>query len=88
MFTGDTILCGKLNQESRLGWTGAADYDQAVYVSTLIRLSTMYTDLILPGHGEICLKEGWRMLGGAYVKARLQLVTKASMGFSSAEMFR
>ena len=88
MFSGDTILCDKLNKESRLGWTGAVDYDQNKYLQTLIRLSEFNIDTLLPGHGEICLKEAWRMLGGAYVRARLELVTKPSAGFTSKEMFR
>lgn len=88
LFTGDTLLCDKLNTESMLGWTGAVDYNQDIYVNSLIRLSEMKADTILPGHGEICLDEGYRMLIGGYLRARLLLVTQPATYLKVDEMFR
>lgn len=88
LFTGDTVLHDKLCQESWLGWTGAVDYDQNAYVKSLIRMSEIQADIILPGHGETCLTEGNRMLVGAFLRARLLLTTQPVTDVKSENMFR
>lgn len=88
LFPGDTVLHDKLCQESRLGWTGAVDYNQELYVKSLMRLSEMQADVVLPGHGEACLTEGSRMLVGAFLRARLLLTTQPVTTVLSENMFR
>ena len=88
LFTGDTVLNGDLCQHSRLGWTGAIDYDQSKYISSLEKLSTEAADCVLPGHGELCLARGDRVLVGAWQKARLDLVTQPVRSFINGSSFR
>ncbi len=87
-FTGDTVLNGDLCQESELGWTGAVDYDQETYIRSLIKLSNLQADFVLPGHGELCLARGDRMLVGAYLRARLLLATQPNTPLRSDNCFR
>lgn len=88
LFTGDTVLNGDLCQTSRLGYTGGIDYSQEKYLETLEMLSVFEVDWVLPGHGEICLTRGDRVLVGAWQRARLDLATQPSMSFSSDDFFR
>lgn len=78
LFTGDTVLADKLCIESRVGWTGGVDYDEEQYVNTLKRLATAEADadVVLSGHGEICMKDGGRLMNGAFLRARLLLTTQ------------
>ncbi len=70
MFTGDTLLVTELCHKARPGWTGGIDYDEETYVSTLRSFAGMRTDMILPGHGEVCLHRGEVMCHGAWLIAR------------------
>lgn len=88
LFTGDTLLADRLCLRSALGWTGAADYDQESYVNSLLLLSRKKADLVLPGHGEICMKEGERLLAGGHLRARLQLLTQPSQKIETRNFFR
>lgn len=88
LFSGDTVLIGDQCQNSRLGWTGAVDYNQKKYIESLAKLSMVEADCILPGHGEICLERGDRVLVGAYQKARLELATQPSRNFADENLFR
>lgn len=78
LFTGDTVLADKLCIESMVGWTGGVDYDEVQYVNTLKQLAVedADADVVLPGHGEICMKDGGRLLNGAFLRARLLLTTQ------------
>lgn len=71
LFSGDTVLTGKLCQRSALGWTGGADFDREQYIGSLERISTLRADVLLPGHGEVCLRSADNLLVGAYLEARL-----------------
>ena len=88
LFTGDTVLADMLCRESRLGWTGGVDYDQDTYVQTLERLSHLAGDVVLPGHGEICMKDGNLLLAGAFLRARLQLTTQPVMKIETESFWR
>lgn len=88
LFTGDTVLNGDLCQESELGWTGAVDYDQETYIRSLTKLSNLQADFVLPGHGELCLARGDRMLVGAFLRARLLLSTQPSVPVRFDDYFR
>lgn len=76
MFTGDTILAERVCRQSRLGWSGGVDYCREQYMKSLERLAAMETDLLLPGHGELCLRDGTQMLIGAYLRGRLELANR------------
>ncbi len=76
MFTGDTVLADKLCQESMVGWTGGVDYNEAEYMESLRRLAQLEADVVLPGHGEVCMKDGGRLFNGAFLRARLLLATQ------------
>lgn len=88
MFTGDTVLADKLCQESMVGWTGGVDYDEAVYMESLRRLADLEADVVLPGHGEVCMKDGGRLLNGAFLRARLLLTTQPHTAAFADSMFR
>ena len=74
LFTGDTLLADMLCRRCALGWTGGVDYNREKYVNSLYMLSHRKADLVLPGHGEICMKDGSEFLGGGHLRARLELV--------------
>ena len=88
LFTGDTVLADKLCRESMVGWTGGADYDEHKYMESLIQLADMDADVVLPGHGEVCMKDGGRLLNGAFLRARLLLVTQPHVTLHTNSMFR
>lgn len=88
MFTGDTVLADMLCIQARLGWTGGVDYDQDTYVKTLEMLSHKEADVVLPGHGEICMRDGNLLLAGAFLRARLQLTTQPVMKIETETYWR
>ena len=48
LFSGDVI--GTLGY-GHFGWSGSIDFDKQVYIKTLLKLSTIDSDVMLPGHG-------------------------------------
>lgn len=88
MFSGDVLYGQRLNSLSMIGWTGSPDFNTDKLMESLKRLSYMYADIILPGHGDICLREGFRMLPGAYLRARLQIVTQPKLDLGTDDLFR
>ena len=88
LFTGDTVLADKLCQEGMVGWTGGADYDESKYIASLKMLADMDADVVLPGHGEVCMKDGGRLLNGTFLRARLLLTTHPHMNMNADSMFR
>lgn len=88
LFTGDTVLTEKLCRESALGWTGGVDYNQNTYFQSLTKISTMTADVVLPGHGEVCMRDAGELMNGAYLKARLLLMTKPSLNLMNENLFR
>ncbi|GHV37652.1 hydrolase [Spirochaetia bacterium] len=83
LFTGDTVLTGKLCQRAALGWTGGADFSWGQYTESLKQISTMKTDILLPGHGELCMWHADRLLVSAYQQARLLLAAGADRGLKT-----
>lgn len=88
LFTGDTVLADKLCQESMVGWTGGIDYDEYKYIKSLEKLAAMDADIVLPGHGEVCMKDGGRLLNGVYLRARLLLTTQPHVTIHTDSLFR
>ena len=60
LFTGDSLQPSGdalLNSVS-FGWQGDPRFDRKVLVESIIKLSKVKTDIILPGRGKPCLKNG------------------------------
>ena len=88
LFTGDTVLADKLCREGMVGWTGGTDYEEHQYMDSLKRLADMEADVVLPGHGEVCMKDGGRLLNGTFLRARLLFTTQPHVNINTASMFR
>lgn len=71
LFTGDVIRVGTNCEFAKLGWSGGIDYDQKVYFESLKKVKDLECDIILAGHFQPCLKDGFKILQNAYMKALL-----------------
>jgi glyoxylase-like metal-dependent hydrolase (beta-lactamase superfamily II) len=74
LFSGDTVLASKLCRHAALGWTGAVDFDRYRLYESLKKISSLEIDILLPGHGEICMNAASALLLDACVQARLKLI--------------
>ena len=64
LFTGDSLQpngCAIINEVS-LGWQGDPAFNKAAIVDSMMKLMRYKTDIILPGHGKICLCNGSEVL--------------------------
>jgi glyoxylase-like metal-dependent hydrolase (beta-lactamase superfamily II) len=71
LFTGDVVRVGTNCQFGKLGWSGGVDYDRAEYFRTLERILDLEADVILAGHFQPCMSDGWKILQDAYKVALL-----------------
>ena len=71
LFTGDVVRVGSNCESAKLGWSGGVDYDREAYMQTLARISKLEADVILAGHFQPCLKDGYKVLQNAYMRALL-----------------
>jgi hydroxyacylglutathione hydrolase len=71
LFTGDVVRVGANNETAMLGWTGAVDFDRAAYLRSLQRIARLDADVVLAGHFQPCLKDGYKLLADAYMRALL-----------------
>ncbi|GHU80839.1 MBL fold metallo-hydrolase [Clostridia bacterium] len=63
MFTGDALQPdGQQLEVVSLGWRGDVNFSGAAVVSSMMKLMELETDIILPGHGKICLRNGTSVL--------------------------
>ena len=63
MFTGDALQPdGTLLEKVTLGWQGDPAFSKKDIVDSMMKLIKYETDLILPGHGKICLRNGTKVL--------------------------
>ena len=63
LFSGDALQPGGAQlDEVGLGWPGDIGFDRAAIVDSMLKLMEYQTDMILPGHGKICLKNGTQLL--------------------------
>ncbi len=74
VFSGDVILLVKECHKVRFGWTGSLDYDQEAFIKSMQKISKVEADILLTGHGEVCLHEAYREFFGAWLRTRLDLV--------------
>ena len=93
IFTGDVIkikdqFSNVLQRNAKFGWSGGIDYDRDQYFKTIQKISNLEVDILLPGHGQICMIEGWEIFQDAYVEARLQWFNKPSMSLNKDSIAR
>lgn len=72
LFTGDVVNAGPYCRSALLGWEGGADFDRDVYFESVRRFSRLPCDLLLSGHYQLCMQDGWKILQGAYTTALTQ----------------
>jgi len=74
LFTGDALqIGGKYMDWVYFGWQGDPNFSRAAIVDSMYKLMAYHTDMILPGHGKVCLRNGDRMLVEAAQQAFLTL---------------
>jgi len=74
MFTGDALQPdGNLLEKVTLGWQGDPGFSRSDIVDSMMKLMKYETDMILPGHGRICLRNGTKVLRFAAQTAFLTL---------------
>ena len=74
LFTGDALQPdGIFLNDVSLGWQGDPAFSRADIVDSMMKLMKYETDLILPGHGKMCLRNGTKVLRQAAQRAFLTL---------------
>ena len=70
LFTGDMLqLDGIFLNSVNFGWMGDPLFNRDELVKSMIKLMKYTADIILPGHGRICLRNGTNLLLHAAKKA-------------------
>ena len=74
LFTGDSLQPDgtRLDQVS-FGWQGDVSFSREKIVTSMMKLVSCETDMVLPGHGKICLRNGTGLLRHAARNAFLTL---------------
>ena len=63
LFTGDALQPGgRMLGDVSFGWEGDATFCKNDIVKSMQKLKNQQADILLPGHGRICLRNGTRML--------------------------
>jgi glyoxylase-like metal-dependent hydrolase (beta-lactamase superfamily II) len=63
MYTGDALQPdGSLLEHVSFGWQGDPNFNRASIVESMLKLAQYETDMVLPGHGKVCLRNGTRVL--------------------------
>ena len=63
LFTGDALQPDGLFLENvSLGWQGDPNFNRRSIVESMVKLMDYETDMILPGHGKVCLRNGTQVL--------------------------
>ncbi|MDR2515079.1 MAG: MBL fold metallo-hydrolase [Christensenellaceae bacterium] len=74
LFTGDALQpSGWMFDEISFGWQGDPNFSRASICKSMLKLSRVECDLILPGHGSICLRDGSAILRQAARQAFLTM---------------
>ncbi len=70
LFTGDMLQpTGVYLNTYDFGWCGDPSYSRQITVESIMKLRDVKTDMILPGHGSICLRNGSALLKHAAQEA-------------------
>jgi glyoxylase-like metal-dependent hydrolase (beta-lactamase superfamily II) len=74
LFTGDALQPGggQLDDVS-FGWQGDLGFSREAIVSSMLKLAGREADMILPGHGKVCLRNGTEFLKFAAKQALLTM---------------
>lgn len=72
LFTGDVIGVTNDCRGASLGWEGSCDFNVQDYWNSLQKLAQCKCDWILPGHGQLCLQNGSKILQKAKGTALLK----------------
>jgi glyoxylase-like metal-dependent hydrolase (beta-lactamase superfamily II) len=74
LFTGDTLALDSAREFDNFtfGWQGDPAFDRTKVLASILKLRGYETDLVLPGHGKVCLRDGTALLNNA---ARAALLT-------------
>jgi len=74
LFTGDALQPdGNYMNAVTFGWQGDPSFDRKTVVESMMKLMNYETDLVLPGHGKVCLRNGSKLLRYAAQQAFLTL---------------
>ena len=65
-FTGDVLNVDHDCQGATLGWEGGIDYNREEFFNSIKRFSRFQCDIILPGHYQLCMQDGTRIMNDAY----------------------
>lgn len=74
LFTGDAVgYNSEIPELAILCWRGVDTYSSVAYRNTLIKMfQNLKPDILLGGHGNPCLSQGWKVLQLAYKKYLLE----------------
>ena len=74
LFTGDALQTdGRYFEVITFGWQGDPNFCRKSVVDSMYKLMSYETDMILPGHGKVCLRNGARVLLEAAQQAFLTM---------------
>jgi len=74
MFTGDALQPdGTFLNSVSMGWEGDPEFSRAAIVDSMMKLMDYETDMILPGHGRVCLRNGTAVIRQAAQTAFLNM---------------
>lgn len=63
LFTGDMLQPDGIFLNSvNFGWKGDPHYNRQTTVDSMMKLMQFETDMVLPGHGKVCLRNGTSLL--------------------------
>jgi glyoxylase-like metal-dependent hydrolase (beta-lactamase superfamily II) len=73
MFTGDALQPnGNSLEQVTFGWQGDPNFSRQAIVDSMYKLAQYETDMVLPGHGKVCVRNGTKVLEQA---ARIAFAT-------------
>ena len=71
LFTGDTLEPdGTFLNKFLFGWEGDPSFDKEMIVKSIMKLKEYETDMVLSGHGKVCLRNGTKLLRQAAKEVR------------------
>lgn len=74
MFTGDSICpMGEQCEKVGLGWNGDPDFSREKFVNSMLKLQQYDTDMVLAGHGNLCVRNGVNVLRNAGKQAYMTM---------------
>lgn len=73
LFAGDFLIIKGTCEDAILGWNGGFDYDRTSYLESINRAKDIEADILLPGHGLVCMKNGSAILNMLYKEGLVHL---------------